>query len=108
MNLIGTFFAWLIPAVTTWAINFFTRKIRTVVTTVAGFVLLTGAFVVCITKLIAICTAFLTISPFMAFALGIFLPYNFKIVLSSIMSAKSCRWAYDKAIEKLKMVNSAT
>lgn len=108
MNLIASFFSWLIPAVVGWAVQFFTRKVTVAATAIAGFVLLTAAIVVCLKQAIIYLLG-LTIFPAWASqGVGMFLPYDFASVLASIWSSRACRWAYDVAIEKLKLVNSAS
>lgn len=108
MELIGGFFAWLAPTLTAWAIALFTRKILVATATVAAFVLLTAAFIVCIKQMILIVMALAVLPSWLVLAFGMFIPFNFSVVLSNILAAQSCRWAYDKAMDKIRMINSAS
>lgn len=91
-----------------WAVEFFTKKVRVISTTIAGFILITAALVLCVKKAVAVVMALAVIPTWLVAGVGMLLPYNFALVLSSIMGARSCRWAYDVAVAKLKMVNSGT
>lgn len=107
MPLIGAFFSWLAPTLTAWFVSFMTRKVMVAVAVVAQFILITAAFVVCIKQMVAYVLTLAILPTWVAGGLGMFIPFNFSIVLSNILAAQSCRWAYDKAIEKVKLINGA-
>lgn len=107
MQYIYSFVAWLVPSIINWLLIFVTRKIAVVTATLASFVLLTAAFVVCIKTMITYVMTLAVIPPVFASAIGMFIPFNFSIVLSQILASQSCRWAYDKAIEKIALINNA-
>lgn len=98
----------LLPVLTAWVVSFFTRKIMVVGITISSFLMLTAAFLVCIKKMVTIVLALAVMPAWITSAVGMFLPYNLAIILANILSAQSCRWAYDKAIDKIKMINGAT
>lgn len=108
MHLIGVFFGWLAPTLTAWFVTFFTRKIAVASSMVAAFVLLSAAFIVCIKHMIGIVLALAIMPTWVSGAVGMFIPFNFSVVLANILSAQSCRWAYDKAMEKIRLINSAS
>ncbi|MEI7455306.1 MAG: DUF5455 family protein [Nitrosomonadales bacterium] len=108
MPAIISFFTWLASTLTGWAVAYFGRKVTTAVTAIAGFVLLTAALVVCLKQGILYLLGLTLLPSWVSAGVGMFLPYDFAAVLASIWSAKACRWAYDLALEKLKLVNSAT
>jgi len=108
MHLIGSFLTWLMPTLTAWAVSFFTRKITVATTTIMSFILITAAFVVCIKQAVTYILTLAILPTWLSAGLGMFIPMNFSVVLSSILASQSCRWAYDKAREKIQMLNSAT
>jgi hypothetical protein len=107
MPLIALFFAWLAPTLTGWAIVFFGRKILVAMTSISTFLLLTAAFIVCIKTLLVTVFGALAMPTWFAMWFGMFVPSNFSVVFSAILASKSCRWAYDLALDKLKLLNSA-
>ncbi len=108
MPFIGTFFSWLAPTLTLWFVQFFGRKLLVVTTSIATFIFLTAALIVCIKHLVLTLLALAILPAWVSAGIGVFLPGNFATVLSTIIGAKSCRWAYDKAMEKMRLVNSAS
>lgn len=108
MNLIGSFIAWLMPTVTAWAVQFFTKKIALAVSVIAAYGLLLAAFIVCIKSAITTVLSLAIMPTWIASGIGMFLPFNFVAVFSHILSAKSCRYAFDVAREKIKLLNNAS
>lgn len=102
------FFLWLAPTLTAWFVSFFTRKIVTITTTIASFIFLTVAFVACIKQIVLTVIALAAVPAWLVSGISMFIPVNFVFVVSSIWSAQSCRWAFDIAREKIKMMNNAT
>jgi len=108
MNLISSALWAVAQPFLTWAFGFFTRKVVMVATSIASFVFLTAAFIVCLKYILLTALTLVVVPPWLVTSLGMFVPFNFIAILSSIISAQSCRWAYDKAIDKIKLINSAT
>lgn len=108
MSYIVTFLSWVAPALTAWAVQFFTRKMVVVSAVLSTFVFLTAALIVCIKQIFLAVMALAVIPAWLLAALGMFVPSNFAAVLSAIVASKSCRWAYDKATEKLRLVASSS
>ncbi len=88
--------------------QFFTRKIAVVTTTIAGYILLAAAFIVCIKQMILVVMALAVLPPWVTNGVGVFIPFNFSLVLSNILAAKSCRLAFEMAREKIKLLNNAS
>lgn len=107
MPLIASFFAWIAPTITAWAVAFFTRKIAVAGASIGSFILLTAAFIVCIKQMVVYVLALAVLPSWLSMGFGMFIPFNFSLVLSQILAAQSCRWAYDKAIDKIRLINSA-
>jgi len=108
MPFILAFLASFVTTVMSWALNFFSKKARIVATTLAGYILIVAAFILCIKQAVTFVLALAILPSWIATGIGMFLPYNFATVLASILGARSCRYAYDIAVSKLKMVNSGT
>jgi hypothetical protein len=106
-SLLMNFLSWLAPAITAWAVQFFTRKMVVVGSMITTFVFMTAAFVACIKIIITSILLALSLPAWIAAGIAMFLPANFAMCLAAIGSAKSCRWAYDKAREKLQIVASS-
>lgn len=97
-----------LPAIIGGLIAFIGRKWGTVAATMAMFVFLTTAFIVCINLLLSQLLSLLSPPEAIATALGMFMPSDFTAVLSTIISSKICRAAYDLAMDKAKMYASAS
>lgn len=97
----------LIASLGAWAIQFFTRKASVLAVTVASFLMLTAAFLVCIKQMVLYVLTLAALPTWISTAVGMFMPYNFAIILANILAAQSCRWAYDKALDKIRLINSA-
>lgn len=108
MHLLPAFVTAFFSAATAWLVTFFTRKMTVAASTIASFIFILAAFVVCIKQIVLYVIALAVIPSWILTGIGMFLPLNFTVVLSSILSAQSCRWAFDKAIEKVKFLNNAT
>lgn len=107
MPLILGALTWVGQFLTTWAVFFFGKKALTFTTSVAAFIMLTVAFVVCIKKIFVAILALAIIPPWVLVALGMFIPANFAAILASIASAESCKWAYRQAKHKISLMNNA-
>lgn len=97
-----------IPAIIGGLIAMIGRKWGTVASTLAIFVFLTTAFIVCINLLLNNLLLLISPPPAIATALGMFMPADFSAVLATIVSSKICRAAYDLAMDKAKMYASAS
>ena len=101
---------WLITGLGTLItsiIAFFGRKMVTVTGAISSFVLLTAALVVCIKALLTQVLTLAVIPTWIATAVGLFIPADFALVMSMILGARSCRFAYDLAKEKIGIISSA-
>lgn len=107
MPFLGAFLLWLAPTITAWAIAFFTRKVLVAGMTIGTFILLTAAFIVCIKTMVTYVLGLAVLPAWLSMGFGMFIPADFSLVLSQILAAQSCRWAYDKAIDKIRLINSA-
>lgn len=107
MNLIASIVAAVATPLFSWFVSFFTRKLVTIGTMIAAFVLLTAAFVSALKVIITAVLAMAFMPVWIVSSVGLFMPSNFVAVLSSIAAAHSCRWAYDKAMDKVRLINSA-
>ena len=107
-NLLGSFFSWLMPTITAWFVGFMGRKMIVATTTVATFVLISAAFIVCIKQILDSLMLLAVLPPWLIQGVGMFIPGDFFVCLGAILSSYSCRWAYDKAIDKVRMINGAT
>lgn len=84
------------------------RKLGVATTAVLSAVLLTAALVACINSILQSVLAVMVVPSWIAVSMGMFLPASFSVTLSAIMSSYICRAAYDMAIIKIKMINSAS
>lgn len=107
MHMLGSFLNWLMPTLTAWMVSFFTRKIAVATATVAAFVLLTASFLVVIKQIVLAVMTLAVMPAWITYSIGLFIPANFSVVLSNILAAQACRWAFDKAREKIALINSA-
>jgi hypothetical protein len=98
----------IIPVFIFYATSQLGRKILTLAGVLVTFIAITTAFVICIKNIIIGVNAVAHLPPWLSLTLVKFLPTNFTAVVSKIFGAHACRWAYDKAIEKIKLINSAT
>lgn len=96
-----------IPAIIAAIIAFVTRKVGTAAGSLVSFALLTVAFVGCINLIFSTVLGAITLPTWLANGVGMFMPFNFSLCVSSIWSAKTCRAMYDMARFKIKLINSA-
>jgi len=97
-----------IPAIIAAALAFIARKWGTTTATIAMFIFLTAAFIACINALLGQLLYLLSPPPFIAAAVGMFIPSNFAAILGVIISSKICRASYDLAMDKAKTFGSAS
>lgn len=103
LTLIGSFFA----AVAAFAAASISRKAIIVFSVITAFVAVTVAFVACMKIIIGGLVAMIVMPAWLASWLGMFIPSNYVGVISLIMSAKTCKAAYNIAVEKIKMVGQS-
>lgn len=101
-------FGWIISAVSGWFVAMFTRKILVAVAALSSFVLLTAALVTSIKSILITVLGSAVVPPWFNDYLAMFMPANFTVVLSSILAAHIIRWAYDKAMDKVRLISSAS
>lgn len=88
-------------------VAFMGRKVVTAAATIAAFVLLLGVFVACINTILQSILAVLAMPEWIANAVGMFIPFDFGLVLAAIVSSKTCGAAYRMAMTKIKAINFA-
>jgi len=98
---------WIMPTISTFAVTFFTRKVTVIAITIPAFISFTVLFLVCIETAISSVLALAIMPTWLTQGVGMFLPDDFAVVLSGLISSNACRWAYDKAIDKIRMINGA-
>ena len=91
-----------------WLVSFISRKVVTLGVTVTASIVITMTFIASIQYLTATLLALSAMPVWISQGFGLFVPYNFVFILSIILSSFSCRWAYDKAIDKIKLINNAS
>ena len=89
-------------------IGFFGRKTITATATIAAFIAMTIAMMVCMREFETTLSALLTPPTWIVQSLGYFWPVHATLIFSTLLSARSCRAAYDYAVEKYKMINQAS
>lgn len=102
--LVGTFFTTLAG----YAAASITRKAVIVFSVITAFVAVTAAFLVCVKIIVTGLVALIAMPAWLASWLGMFIPSNYGGVISLIMSAKTCKAAYNLAIEKVKLIGQST
>lgn len=108
MSAILAAIGWIITSLGGWLIAFFTRKIAVATAVLASFVFITAAFIVCIKTMVLYVLTLAVIPAWIVNSLAMFVPFNFFVILSNILGAQSCRYAYDKAMDKIRIINSAS
>lgn len=104
LTLVGGLFA----SVGGYAAASLSRKAIVVFSVITAFVAVTAAFLVCMKIIITGLVSMLVMPAWIASLLGMFVPSNYAGVISLIMSAKTCKAAYNLAVEKVKMIGQST
>jgi len=102
--LVGSFFTSLAG----FAAASITRKAVVVFSVITAFVAVTAAFLVCIKIIVTGLIALLVMPVWIQSWVGMFIPSNYAGVISLIMSAKTCKAAYNLAVEKVKMIGQSS
>ena len=84
----------------------FGRKGATVTAIIFAFIAATLVFVVCMREFILLLITYVVMPAWLA-PLAWFVPLNFTFVCSTLLAARSCRAAYDYAVSKYRLINSA-
>lgn len=84
----------------------FGRKATVAVASVTAILAVTAAFIVCVNSIFGF-VAGLMPPGWIANFIGMFIPVDFGLCTGSILSAYTCRAAYDLAMLKIKIMNSA-
>lgn len=101
--LVGSFFTSIVG----YAAASLSRKAVVVAGVVTAFVAVTVAFLVCINLIISTIAGMIAVPAWLQSFFGMFVPSNYSGVLSLILSAKTCRAAYDLAVAKVKMIGNS-
>lgn len=104
LTLIGAFFS----SVAGWFASSISRKAIVVFAVITAFVALIVAFLACMKIIIAGLVALIVMPAWVASWIGMFIPSNYTGVIASIMSAKTCKAAYNLAVEKVKLIGQST
>lgn len=102
--LIGSLFT----SVAGYAAASISRKAIIVFSVITAFVAVTAAFLVCMKIIITGLVAMIAMPAWLASWIGMFVPSNYAGVISLIMSAKTCKAAYNLAVEKVKMIGQSS
>jgi hypothetical protein len=108
LALIPAALMWLARFLSTTVLAYFGRKAFTIVTTIGFFAAFSATFIACILGLIRVLQQIPMPTGVFAQGLGLFIPSNFELVITSILTAFACRFAYDLAMDKVRTANSAT
>lgn len=87
--------------------EFFGRKATIAIATTSTFVLMVASLLACIKLLIAKAVALLVVPAVLQTAFFWFVPSNWTFLLSLILSAQTCKMAFNYALYKLRMINEA-
>ena len=108
MPFIPAVLLWIVNFVSTWAVNFFGKKIVTAGVSIGAFISLTFLFVICIKQIANDILMTFVGTLWLIKFMGWFIPNTFVAILGAIISAHACRWAYDIAVYKINLLNSST
>lgn len=108
LALIPSALMWLARFLSTTLLAYFGRKAFTIVSTIGFFAAFSAAFIACILGIIRVLQTIPMPTGIFAQGLGLFIPSNFELVITSILTAFACRFAYDLAMDKVRAANSAT
>ncbi len=104
LTLVGGVFG----SIAAWFTATLSRKAVVAFSVVTAFVSVTAAFLVCMKILITGLIALVAMPVWLESWIGVFIPSNYAGILSMIMSAKTCRAAYDLAVEKVRMIGQSS
>jgi hypothetical protein len=96
-----------IPAIIASILTFLTRKVGTATATIISFGFITAGMILCINVILQTVLSLIVMPPWISNAVGMFIPIDFTAVLSSIVSSRICRMAYDMAKFKIVSINAA-
>jgi len=91
-----------------WFAASVSRKAVVVFSVITAFVAVVAAFLVCMKIIVGALVAALVMPDWIVSWLGMFIPSNYSGVLASILSAKTCRAAYDLARDKIALIGQST
>lgn len=107
MPLLAGALAWLSRFLVTWAAYFFGKKAVTYGVSITAFVLFTLAFVACIRQITETVQQVAHPPAWLMQGIGMFVPFDFDLVIGMVWSSYACRWAYDIAVAKIYLANNA-
>lgn len=93
-----------IPALFAMMVAHLGRKFSTITATFLAMGLLLTTFISCINLLLQSVVSLLAIPAWLAVPVGMFVPANFAVVLSTLVSARICRAAYDWMSKKAELI----
>ncbi len=85
----------------------FGRKFSVTTASILAFIATTIAFIVCLKSILAAVIAALVIPSWLLYVIGLFIPSNAISMLSSILSARICRSAYEIIKFKIDLATKA-
>lgn len=102
-----TLIAGFIATAVSFFIAILSRKAIIVLAVITAFMALVVAFLACMKIIIGGIVALIVMPAWLATAIGFFVPSNYAGVLSLIMSAKTCKAAYNLAKEKIALIGQS-
>jgi len=104
LTLLGTLGA----SVTAWLAASMSRKAVVAFSVVSAFVVVVAAFLACMKIIIAGVISLSVFPVWIQSWIGMFIPSNYGGVIASVMAAKTCKAAYNLAVEKVKMIGQSS
>lgn len=102
-----TFFTTGVPALITMLFSYFGRKYSVAVAGLLTLGAMLLVFISCINFLLQSLLGLLVVPAWLLTGVGMFIPGNFAVVLSTLVSARICRAAYDYGWKKTNLVITA-
>lgn len=91
-----------------WLATSITRKAVVVFSVIVAFVAVVAAMLACMKLIIATVVAWAVMPVWLQSWVGMFIPSNYGGVIASIMSAKTCKAAYNLAVDKIKLIGQSS
>jgi len=108
MTKLIAFFVSTIPALFAAFFSFYSRKYTTAVAGLFALAAMLAIFISCINLILQTVLNVLVMPLWISTAVGMFIPGNFAVVLSAIVSGKICRAAFDYGQKKTDLVVKAS
>lgn len=96
-----------IPAFFAMFLAYFSRKHTTAIAAVLAFVATVAAFVGCINFLLQTLISLLVVPAWILAFFGMFIPGNFALILSTLISGRICKAAFEMSKIKIDLITKA-